>query len=67
MIDRYIHSNKIIKRKDDKEMLLHHIITLTLLLGSYYTNLIRGGLYVLYLHDINDIFHNYQNTCIFRI
>ena len=65
MIDRYIYSNKIIKRKDDKEMLLHHIITLTLLLGSYYTNLIRAGLYVLYLHDINDIFLQLSKTLVY--
>jgi len=45
-----------IKRKDDKEMLIHHIITLILIIGSYHTNLIRSGLYVMYLHDINDVF-----------
>ena len=65
IIDRYIYSNKLTKRKDDKEMLLHHIITLTLLLGSYHTNLIRAGLYVLYLHDINDIFLQLSKTLVY--
>ena len=65
IIDRYIYSNNLIKRKDDKEMLLHHIITLTLLLGSYHTNLIRAGLYVLYLHDINDIFLQLSKTLVY--
>jgi very-long-chain ceramide synthase len=55
-----------IKRKDDKEMLIHHIITLILIIGSYHTNLIRAGLYVMYLHDINDIFLQLSKTLVYH-
>ena len=54
-----------IKRKDDKEMLIHHIITLILIIGSYHTNLIRAGLYVMYLHDINDVFLQLSKTLVY--
>ena len=53
------------KRKDDNEMLLHHIITLTLIIGSYSSNLIRSGLYVMYLHDINDILLQLSKTLVY--
>jgi very-long-chain ceramide synthase len=56
---------KSVKRKDDKQMLAHHIITLTLIIASYYTNLIRAGLYVMYLHDINDIFLQLSKTLVY--
>jgi len=58
--------NKEIKRKDDKEMFIHHIITLILIIGSYHTNLIRAGLYVMYLHDINDVFLQLSKTLVYR-
>jgi len=45
-----------VHRKDFLQMLIHHIITVHLLLMSYYTNTHRFGLIVLILHDINDVF-----------
>jgi hypothetical protein len=53
------------KRKDDTEMFIHHIITLTLIIGSFYSNLLRSGLYVMYLHDINDIFLQLSKTLVY--
>ena len=46
-------------------MLIHHIITLILIIGSYHTNLIRAGLYVMYLHDINDVFLQLSKTLVY--
>ena len=51
----YEHINREVKKKDDTEMLIHHIATIILICGSYQVNALRTGLYILYLHDINDI------------
>lgn len=47
--------NKKLQKKDDNQMMIHHIITLIMILGSYKYNYIRIGLYVMFLHHINDI------------
>lgn len=65
LLELYHVSNKKIKRKDDTEMFIHHIVTLTLIIGSYYRNIIRGGLYVMYLHDINDVFLQLSKTLVY--
>ena len=46
-------------------MLVHHIVTLILIVGSYHTHLIRSGLFVMYLHDINDIFLQFSKTLVY--
>lgn len=43
------------KRKDFYIMLLHHIVTMTLILVSYATRYHKIGLLVLFVHDITDI------------
>lgn len=45
-----------VSRSDAFEMILHHFVTLALLLGSYMTNFTRIGSYILLLHDAADIF-----------
>lgn len=51
----YVINTVMIKRKDDTEMMVHHIITSLLIIGAYKMNLCRAALFVLYLHDINDV------------
>ena len=43
-------------RNDDKEMMIHHIITVIMIIGSYKYNYIKIGLYTMFIHHINDIF-----------
>lgn len=45
-----------IKRKDFLEMLIHHFVTIILLVLSWTCNLIRAGTLVLVIHDCADIF-----------
>ena len=45
-----------IKRKDFLEMMIHHIITILLLVLSWTCNLVRVGTLVLVIHDCADIF-----------
>lgn len=40
--------------KDFNEMMLHHILTITLMLFSYFTNGITFGVIILIMHDIGD-------------
>ena len=42
------------KMKDRNEMMLHHMVTLSLLISSYLGNLSKYGLAILILHDIAD-------------
>jgi len=44
------------KRKDFWEMFLHHIVTLTLIAGSYWGGTYRIGALVMVMHDVADIF-----------
>lgn len=44
------------KRKDFLEYLLHHVITIGLLAGSYATYEFHGGQYINFIHDIPDVF-----------
>jgi len=43
------------KRKDFYQMLIHHVATLTLLLGSYITSYYRVGCVIIYIHDAADV------------
>jgi hypothetical protein len=43
-------------RSDSLEMVIHHLITIALLLSSHVLNFVRIGVTVLLLHDISDIF-----------
>lgn len=61
-----------IKRKDFWEMLIHHFVTIILLVLSWTCNLVRAGTLVLVIHDCADIFLEmakmmkyikYQRTC----
>lgn len=43
------------RRKDFLESMIHHIVTLGLLVYSYYVNLTRVGIMIMLLHDICDV------------
>lgn len=43
-------------------MLLHHVLTISLILFSYLTNLSSVGVVVLYLHDFSDVFCYFCRT-----
>jgi hypothetical protein len=45
-----------VSRSDAVEMILHHCVTILLIVGSFLTNFTRIGSYILLLHDIADIF-----------
>jgi hypothetical protein len=44
-----------IKRSDQLEMMLHHGLTVVLMVGSYLINLVEIGVLVIYIHDIADV------------
>ena len=45
-----------VSRSDSLEMLIHHVTTILLILGSYLTNFTRIGASILLLHDTSDVF-----------
>ena len=45
-----------VNRKDTIEMMLHHLITISLIVTSYLTNYTRVGASILFLHDLADVF-----------
>lgn len=45
-----------VSRSDSLEMLVHHFVTIFLMLFSYLTNFTRIGTTVLALHDVSDVF-----------
>ncbi|DBA04156.1 TPA: hypothetical protein N0F65_004264 [Lagenidium giganteum] len=44
-----------VKRKDNAEMLVHHMATILLMVFSYAGDLTRCGICVLLIHDVNDL------------
>lgn len=42
------------KLKDFTIMLIHHLVTITLIVGSFYYNLFRYGIVIMFIHDISD-------------
>lgn len=45
-----------VSRSDAVEMIVHHIVTILLIVFSYHTNFTRFGATILFLHDISDVF-----------
>ena len=45
-----------VDRSDSWEMIVHHCLTILLLISSHMVNFVRIGVTVLFLHDISDIF-----------
>lgn len=42
------------KMKDQKQMIFHHLFTITLLCTSFYYNTIKYGMVIMILHDVSD-------------
>ena len=53
------------KRKDFWQMFLHHIVTLFLILFSYYTNFTRCGSIIIFIHDVVDPFLEFGKLMIY--
>lgn len=53
------------KMKDRNEMMLHHVVTLSLLISSYMGNLVKYGLSILILHDIADPLMELAKICFY--
>lgn len=54
------------KMKDRNEMLLHHGVTLSLLVSSYVGNVTKYGLAILLLHDIADPWMEIAKLCFYN-
>lgn len=56
----YIHQVLVInaeaRRKDHVQMMAHHVITIILMVGSYFTHFTRVGCVIMFLMDWCDIF-----------
>jgi hypothetical protein len=52
-----------VRRKDWLESMIHHIVTVGLLVYSYYVNFTRVGILIMLLHDISDIFLEAAKLC----
>lgn len=50
------------RRKDHVQMMMHHIITIILLVTSYFYNYTRAGCLILVLMDPCDVFLSVRNT-----
>ena len=44
------------RRKDFVQMTLHHIVTIGLVLGSFYVQEVRMGAMIAILHNLSDVF-----------
>lgn len=44
-----------VKRRDNAEMIVHHVTTITLMMSSYAFDFTRIGLCALIIHDVNDL------------
>jgi len=51
-----------VKRKDEKQMMIHHIVTISLISGSYLYGYSRIGGVILCLNDFNDFIYNFGKT-----
>ena len=51
-----------VSRSDAVEMILHHFVTLVLLIGSFCMNFTRIGTFILIIHDSADIFLEFGKT-----
>lgn len=45
-----------VRRKDFAEMFIHHVVTIALIVMSWWANMVRIGTMVLFYHDMADIF-----------
>ena len=52
----YTHTRESYPNKDYIQMYIHHVITLLLIMGSYYQGLFKIGVMVMFYHDFSDIF-----------
>ncbi|KAI1292161.1 Ceramide synthase 1 [Halotydeus destructor] len=53
------------KRKDTAVLIVHHVVTITLVVISYTLRANRGGMMVLFCHDICDIFLDFSKLCFY--
>jgi len=57
---------KDVKRKDEKQMIVHHVVTISLITGSYiYGYALIGGV-ILCLNDFNDFVYNFGKVFEYR-
>ncbi|KAM7449757.1 Ceramide synthase 1 [Porites harrisoni] len=51
-------------RRDSILMILHHVLTISLISFSFAVRYHRMGLLVLFLHDVNDVFLEFSKLCV---
>jgi hypothetical protein len=54
-----------VKRKDNFELLLHHIVTIILMISSYALGMTPIGLCVLMIHELNDLLLESAKICVY--